>query len=149
MSSVQQLPSAADRAILTAEYEHLLPARLFECFTDPALLAVWWAPEGEVDGRVDGAYHLWWSQMNWHLRGTYSEFAPGERLTFSWKWDHETELPARTVAIEFAPSEGGKGAKLTLTHGFYTESAADVDDRQGHIDGWLYFLSQIDKVDRA
>ncbi len=149
MADIQQLPAETDRVVITAEYAHLSPARLFACFTEPALLARWWAPAGAVVGKPGGGYHLWWESMNWHLRGTYSVFVPGERLVLSWKWDHEPEHPHRTVAIDFAPGAGGKGATLTLTHGFYSASDADAEERQGHIDGWLYFLPQIDQVENA
>ncbi|MEP7293799.1 MAG: SRPBCC domain-containing protein [Chloroflexota bacterium] len=144
MSVVQQ-PSDSDRVIVTAEYPQLSPARLFQCFVDPAVLALWWAPAGASDPRVGGAYHLWWERMQWHLRGTYREFMPGQRLVFSWKWDHEPEVPERTVAVDFAAGEDGQGAQLTLTHGFYT--ADDGEERTGHIDGWLYFLPLINGVD--
>ncbi|MBI1255951.1 MAG: hypothetical protein GC204_00630 [Chloroflexi bacterium] len=136
MSSVHLLASPADRLILTINCPQLTPAQTFDCFTVPDLLALWWSPQAELEPHLSGSYHLFWAGQNWHLRGTYREFVRGERLAFSWQWDHEADVPVRSVEIAFMPQDSG--TQLKLTHGFYTPD--DAEEKQGHLDGWRYFL---------
>jgi uncharacterized protein YndB with AHSA1/START domain len=136
MPIVQMLASDPDRLVVTINCPQLTPAQVFDCFVIPDLLALWWPPQAEIEPRVGGAYHLAWPGQNWHLRGTYTAFARGEWLAFTWQWDHEAEIPVRAVEIEFMAQ--GDGTLLKLTHGFY--SPEDSEEKQGHLDGWLYFL---------
>lgn len=145
MPTVHQLASNADQLIVAAEYPDLSPLQLFDGFTVPELLAQWWAPEAAIEPYAGGHYHLAWSQMNWHLRGSYTEFVPGERLAFTWHWDHEPEKPARLVEIDFAPSDAGSA--LRLKHGMYAPD--DLEERQSHLDGWLFFLEQLGNLESA
>jgi uncharacterized protein YndB with AHSA1/START domain len=81
--------------------------------------------------------------MEWELYGEYSHFEPGRRLAFSWNWRHEPDLPTRQVDIQIEPL--AQGSRLTLTHSAYSDSPADQTDRQSQIDGWHYFLGQLQK----
>ena len=151
-STVEQLESSADRviplgcseAIVAADYPQFTPERLFAAFIQADLLTQWWSPTAETDPRLGGTYHVWWDRLGKHLRGTYREFEPGQRLVFSWKWDEEPQTPERVVEIDFLPAHGG--TKLTLTHGFYEDTEAGAEERRGHLEGWLYFLPMIDKL---
>jgi uncharacterized protein YndB with AHSA1/START domain len=138
---ITQLDSDSGRVVLTADFPHFSPHALFDYFTVPDLLACWWAPEATVDGRPGGSYQLRWPAMKWVLYGDYSQFEPGRRLAFSWRWQHEPDLPTRQVEITFEPL--AQGSRLTLTHSAYDDSPSDQSDRQGHIDGWHYFLGQL------
>lgn len=144
-ATIEPHESAPDRVIIAAHYPQFTPQRLFDAFTQADLLTRWWSPAAETEPRLNGAYHVWWEKLGKSLRGTYREFESGKRLTFTWKWDEDPEMPERTVTIDFAPDAAG-GARLTLTHGFYGEGATEAEDRQGHIEGWLYFLPQLEKV---
>jgi uncharacterized protein YndB with AHSA1/START domain len=144
MPDVQILPSPPDHVLIQADFSNTTPQQVFEYFIKPDLLSKWWPQQAEVDARPSGAYHLSWPGMNWHLRGVYREFVPGEKLTFTWKWDHEPQLPERTVEVIFAPIS--EGTRVTIRHGTYDSSPADKDDRQSHIDGWIHFLAQLQKT---
>jgi uncharacterized protein YndB with AHSA1/START domain len=136
-----QLDSDSGRVVLTADFPNLSPQALFNHFTVPDLLTRWWPQEATVDGRPGGSYRLSWPAMKWELYGEYSQFEPGRRLAFSWRWRHEPELPTRQVNIQIEPV--AEGSRLTLTHSRYSDSPADQTDRQSHIDGWHYFLGQL------
>ncbi len=138
-ATLQLMPSDADRMIVQAEFPDLSPEQVFDAFTTPALLLRWWPPVAEVDPGVGGSYHVHWTKQNIHLRGGYVEFARGKRLVFTWNWDHEPGTPARIVEIDLKPN--GEGTLLLLTHGFYADG--DAEERQGHIDGWLYYLDRL------
>lgn len=54
------LPTAPDHVELVGDFPQFSPAHLFEYWTQPALLTLWWPPEAEVEPQVGGAYHLTW-----------------------------------------------------------------------------------------
>jgi len=140
--SITQIPSSNDKLIIAAEIGKHAPLEVFDYWTKPELLCRWWPQEAEIDARVGGKYHLAWPQMNWHLRGQYTCFEPGTQLAFTWKWDHDEEgMTVREVAIIFEPLSDA-GAKLTLTHGPYTDSADDQQVRiEHHLQGFRPKLS--------
>jgi uncharacterized protein YndB with AHSA1/START domain len=142
---VRQLPTGPDQVVITAAFPGVTPADLFAYWTEPERICRWWSAEAQIDARPGGAYHLAWPRMDRHLRGHYTRFEPGTRLTFTWAWDHEPALPTRTVALDFAP-DGSRGTLLTVAHGAYGDSAAEQADRQSHIDGWLHFLPRLQGV---
>jgi len=116
----------------------------FSYFTRPELLAAWWAPEAKINAQPGGEYVLSWPSQGWHLRGEYTDFAPGERLAFSWRWDHEPQLPTRLVSVQF--EEAPPGALLRLIHGVYGHDAVEQADREAHRDGWLHFLGRLEEA---
>jgi uncharacterized protein YndB with AHSA1/START domain len=142
MTNVTQIPSTTDRMIVEVHYANLTPEQVFDAFTTADGLLRWWPPVAETDARVGGAYHVRWIKQNIDLRGNYIELERGRRLVFTWNWDHEPDVPSRIVEIDFAP-EGG-GTHITLTHGYY--AAGDTEERQGHIDGWLYYLERLGQL---
>ena len=38
---------------------------------------------------------------------------------------------------------GDIGTQLTVTHGTYTNSSKDQEERDGHLEGWIYFLKRL------
>ena len=90
---------------------------------------------------VSRGYHLSWPARDWHLRGVYKEVQPGRRLVFTWKWDHDG-MPERTVEISLQPQEDGS-ALLALSQGLYGTTEEDQKDRADHLEGWQYFLGQL------
>ncbi len=142
--ALQQLPSEGDRLVMRATFPHFSPETLFDHWITPDLLCRWWPPVAEIEPREGGAYHLSWPKMGWHLRGHYTTFERGKALGFTWKWDH-TSAPARQVALDFEALSNG-GAQITLTHGIYTDSSEDQEERQGHVEGWTHFLGSLQQL---
>ncbi len=71
---------------------------VFQAWTDPALLAQWWGPDGvtnpvcELDSRPQGAFHIVMlagdslgelKGSRWPTRGVFLEVLPPERLVFT------------------------------------------------------------------
>ncbi len=142
--SIQLVPTVNNRVVITAHFPKHSPDQLFRYWIEPSLLTQWWPTEAELSPQLDGAYCLSWPQMNWHLRGIFTAFEPGKTLGFTWHWDHEPDRPERQVRLQFGTHPAG-GTSLTLTHGSYTDSQIDQEERQSHIDGWLHFLNQLYK----
>ncbi|MDW3214555.1 MAG: SRPBCC domain-containing protein [Ilumatobacteraceae bacterium] len=123
----------------TIHVEHDLPGdpvAVFEWFVDPVLLPRWWPSEAETHAVEGGRYRLFWAGPDVTLRGEYRDVTPGERLEFTWSWDHE-ELPPRRVEVMFAPSD--RGTLVSVTH----ECDSD-DEGTGYVDGWTHFLSRLE-----
>ncbi len=133
-----------DRVVLRATFPDWTVASIHDHLTKPELLVRWWPQAAETDVREGGAYHLSWPSMDWHLRGSYSALESGKRIAFTWRWDHEPDLPTRTVEIRLHELEGG--AELELTHGTYGDTPGEQEDRQSHIDGWTHFLGQLQRL---
>ena len=140
--AVIQQESEPDLLILTSFYPDVSPQQLFAYWTQPELLQQWWPTKAEVDVRPGGVYCLSWPAMEWNLRGTYSVVQAGQRLAFTWKWDHEPDTPMRTVEVTFEPV-GDVGTQVTVTHGNYTNDSKDQEERDGHLEGWIYFLKRL------
>lgn len=145
MTGVEQQATSREMLAVTAEYPEIGPGELFCYWTEPDLLTRWWPRQAEVDLRRTGSFHFAWPEMDWHLRGVYSDIEPGRKLGFSWYWDHEPRVPARFVDVEFEPLGEG-GTKLTVTHQMYGDGAADQEERKGHLEGWMYFLARLQSV---
>jgi uncharacterized protein YndB with AHSA1/START domain len=141
--SLAQAPSRNDRLVVVARFPDFSPDLLFAYWTTPELLCRWWPQEAEIDPRVGGDYRLSWPQMNWHLRGRYTEFAPGQRLAFTWKWDHQPEYPSAHIVRVLLEPLAGAGTQVTLTHGPYGDSQAEQEVRDGHLEGWTHFLTRL------
>jgi uncharacterized protein YndB with AHSA1/START domain len=141
---LQQLPSEYDRLMMLATFPHVIPETLFDYWITPELICRWWPPVAEIEPREGGEYHLSWPKMNWNLRGRYTTFERGKALAFSWKWDH-ISAPARQVTIDFEALPNG-GTQIILTHGFYTSSAEDQEERNGHLEGWTHFLGELQQL---
>src|SRR5262245_7200082 len=105
---IAQRPSDATTLIIQGDLPNVVPEALLVYWVRPERLQRWWPQQAQSDPQVGGAYHFIWPQQGWHLRGHYTAFEPGRRLTFTWRWDHDpAELPAREVAVTFEPLPGG------------------------------------------
>jgi uncharacterized protein YndB with AHSA1/START domain len=141
--AIQQLSSRDDRLILVATFPNHTPETLFDHWIRPELLQQWWPPAAEIEPCTDGTYHLCWPERDWHLRGRYTGFQSGQRLAFTWQWDHDPAVvPATQVDIAFYPLLGG-GTVLTLIHERYADTPAGRDLRAEHLEGWTHFLARL------
>ncbi len=128
------------------------PERVFDAWTDPALLARWWGPDGtgpldpRIDLRVGGEYRLDMrgedSGKVYRLRGRYVEIDRPARLAFTWEWlDADNSADGETlVELDFRAVDGG--TELTLTHtGFANDSR-----RAAHEEGWTSSLGCLERA---
>ncbi|HEX2622529.1 MAG TPA: SRPBCC domain-containing protein [Phototrophicaceae bacterium] len=140
-TTVQQLPTDVTLVQFEVLYPDVTPQQLFNWWLDPEKLCKWWSQEAETQPETGGSYRLYWKSLNVTLRGVYTVFEPGQRLNFTWKWDHETDRPERLVQIIL--NAENDGTRLLLTHGIYTPG--DTEERQEHQEGWAYFLDNLAK----
>ena len=133
-----------DWLILSTRFPKISPPELMTWFTDAARLNSWWGEEALIEPRPGGIYQVHWPSMGWTMRGEVA-MVTADALVYSWTWDHEPVAPARTVVIR-AEAEG-QDAVLTITHGPYRfiddPNSPELAERQGHHDGWLFFLPRL------
>jgi uncharacterized protein YndB with AHSA1/START domain len=135
---MHQLPSGNDQVVLEGDFEAFSRQELFDYWVTPTLLTQWWPKEAEVIPGKGGTYKFSWPSMGWVLEGKYLEFEPGEKLGFTWKWNHEPDRPGLYVELRFSDAPNG-GTLLHIGQGTYTDSPQSQEDRQGHIEGWIHF----------
>jgi uncharacterized protein YndB with AHSA1/START domain len=145
--------AAVDERTLRLEREFKAPpARVFAAFTDPALLAQWWGPEGmscpvcEIDLRIGGRWRtcIRGEQGEHWVSGVYREIAPPRRLAFTWAWEENGVRGHETmVEIDFAPA--GHNTRIVLTQREF-ESAEQCDN---HNKGWTSAFACLDPFLKA
>ena len=144
-SAVRQI-SAADDVIVIEAHLSMPPDEAYRHWTDPQLLARWWAPQAAFDPA--GMYRYSWPDQGWELSGRVLDADPGRRLRLTWQWSHEPERPERTVEVRFEPDDGD-GTRLQLEHGTYGADTDERADRRDVADGWLHFLGRLAALDPA
>src|SRR5579862_8224495 len=140
----QQLPSDRTTLIIETLFPDTNTEHVFNYWTQPALLPKWGPQEAEIEPHPGGHYHLSWPKMNWHLRGHYTRFEPGKRLTFTWHWDHDREGSDETEVDVTLERNTNDQTRMLLTHGPYSLTPEEQNLRlEHHLTGWLYFLPRL------
>ena len=153
LPSVEIDPDGAspDRLHVRAHFAGIAPAELYRWFAEADRLTQWWPEKAATDPRVGGEYTLEWPEQGWTLRGTFRAASPGEELAYSWAWDHEPDRPPREVTVAFTSGVAGTdtagtgtaGTRVDITHGPYGAGEDEAKERQGHVEGWTYFLGRL------
>lgn len=84
--------------------------------------------EAKVDFREGGSYLM--QAGPYTVRGVYKEISPYDKISFTWLWDHDQEVPEMLVSLEFAHTT--TGTKMTLTQ----DNIADHERFEQHRKGW-------------
>lgn len=121
------------------------PATVFEAWTRPEILALWWGPHhtrmagAEIDARAQGRFRIVLVEDNGarhEVSGSYAEVTPPERLVFSWAWTNAPERVSRVSVVFRAIAEG---TEVTLTH----DRFADEGTATRHRRGWTESLDRL------
>jgi uncharacterized protein YndB with AHSA1/START domain len=140
---MDDVSTSKDKLVLQGFFEGFTPSELFAMWVVPDFLMRWWPEVAEVRSGLDGHYKFSWPGRNWILEGDYKAWEPGERLTFTWKWNFDpADIPEMEVDVKFA-SDGSEGTMLTITHSPYGDSEADNTARDGHREGWMHFCMRL------
>ncbi len=138
----------ADRTLIVERVFKAPPERVFEAWTDPAILVRWWGPEGfetpecEMDVRTGGAWRTTMVSPKGEghtVSGVYREILPPVRLVMTWGWEQDGKRGHETVVeVTFEPS--GAGTRMRLVQSvFESESARDA-----HSEGWISTLKDLE-----
>ncbi len=127
------------------------PARLYEMWTTPDVLATFLGPDDvearvyEYDVRAGGRFRIGMHRPEgdvFYTRGEFRELVPGRRIAMTWTWEEDdpAEEHETLLTLEFTPN--GAGADLELTHAHL----ASLDSRERHTVGWNSILDKLVSV---
>lgn len=118
-------------------------ALVWRAWTDPALTARWWHPEGvevlpgsvTIDLREGGtyAYTMTLGGEQWPTAGTYLEIREPELLRFTWRGPEDTDDVSPLVTVEL--EEAGDG-RTAMTFTLERREAVDPAEHEDVEDGW-------------
>lgn len=110
---------------------------VFSFLIDPAKLQRWLGISAEVAARVGGRLRIDMTGAD-VMEGRYLEITEPSRVSFSWGWVGNDEVPPESSTVTIDLVDDGDATLLTLTH-------ADLPDdhMRAHGAGWTYFLSRL------
>ncbi len=128
------------------------PARVFDAWTDPALLRQWLAPgrlevvEAAADARVGGSYRVVVVDPmgNHHTTGEYRELVPGRRLVKTWVYEGPSHPAGRyptLLTVDFRDTGEGTTELTIRQDRLLTEL-----DREGNREGWRLCLDKLEAL---
>ena len=146
-------PASLEDDTLVIEREFAAPRELvFKAWTDPAMLAVWFCPEGcdqpfgRFDPRVGGSYRVCLrgkeSGTEWWMQGEFLEISPPERIVMTHVWDDVDRRPATdsVITVRFE----ARGARTRMV--FHQVRFASVFERDDHRKGWDSCFNRLQRL---
>ena len=140
-----------DDAVELTRVLRATPEEVFSAWTEPLLIAGWWAGVGgwveanaEIDLRVGGQYRFTMRNQTGAVdgvHGVYTEVSRPERLGFTWTWEDEPSVMRGSAGslVEIVLYEAPGGTRLDLTH----SGLATKLTRELHGDGWNALLTSL------
>ena len=145
MSALKDDPVESGRSLRISKLIANSPERLFEMWTDPAHIQVWWGPEGvdcpyaEVDLRPGGSYRIANRLQDgttlW-IFGKFETVEPPVRLVYTWRTDRTVDSSER-VTVQF--TDQGEMTEVSILH----ELIADSETMLSHGNGWQGCLDKL------
>lgn len=123
---------------------------LFQAWTDPQELMLWWRQDGDgwsfagaaLDLRVGGRYRLSMRDPDGRTHtahGIYREIKRSERLVFTWDWEGQS-VGDTLVTVTFRRVDA-EHTEVVLTHERFANPA-----RMGrHLQGWTELLKLLEQ----
>lgn len=144
MTELQTQPKGAEPSALELVFDREFDApveQVFEAFTDPAQLRLWWGPKEmtvpvcELDVRVGGAWRTVMESPDGQqhiVGGTYTTLEPPHVLAFTWAWEYAGGPGHRTqITIRLQPV----GERTAMR--FEQRTFKEAEHRSNHEHGWV------------
>ncbi len=126
------------------------PEKIFRAFVEPDAIASWLPPYGylctvhELDAKVGGSHKMSFRNFTTghghSFGGTYLEFAPGERLVYTDKFD-DANLPGE-MKVTVVLKAVSVGTEVTITQ----EGVPDIIPAEACYLGWQDSLHKLTKL---
>jgi uncharacterized protein YndB with AHSA1/START domain len=117
------------------------PELVWRFWTDPDHLVRWMGRIAQLEPRAGGTFRLDYGQGD-VASGRVLEADAPRRLVFTWGWenpDDPIQPGGSTVEVSLEPD--ADGTRLRLRH-----SGLDAASREGHHEGWQYFLGRLSEA---
>jgi uncharacterized protein YndB with AHSA1/START domain len=148
-----------DRDLVISRFIAAAPERVFQAWTDPALMVQWFTPPPfrtisvETDVRPGGASLIIMQGPDgtqYPNRGIYLEVVPGRRIVFTDAYVRAWEpspKPFFTGILTFEPE--GEGTRYTALARHWTKDDKEAHERMGFHTGWGIATDQMEALLRA
>lgn len=141
-----------DNSIVISRQVKAPPERVFDAFTDPAHISLWWGPRGfttstlEHDLRVGGRWRFIMhgpDGKDWDNRIDYTEVVPSARLAYHHGRDADADPHQWNVVITFDELDGGTLVTLRM----FFASAEQYQEKLeiGAVEGGNQTLTRLDE----
>jgi uncharacterized protein YndB with AHSA1/START domain len=116
------------------------PATVFAFLTDPERILSWMGAEVMAEAHPGGLYLIKGVGDRPRVaRGAFREVVPIHRLTYSFGWEGDEEVPPGSSLIEIDLVDRDGGTLLRLTHSGLPSAAQCAD----HDKGWAHYLGRL------
>lgn len=143
--------SAADRTLVMERVFSATPERVFQAWTDPAVLARWWGPETyrtpepEMDVRPGGHWRTVMAGPKGEshtVSGVYRTIEPPRRLVMTWGWEEADGTRGHETVVEVTLEPVPEGTRLRLVQRIF-----ETPERaQSHTMGWTSSFNELDRL---
>jgi len=146
------------RELVLSRHIDAAPEAVYRCWTEPELLARWFAPKpwttphAELDVRPGGSNLVVMRSPEGEdhpNRGVYLEVVPGRRLVVTDAYEsawQPSKSPFMTLILTFDPEEGGTRYIARALH--WSEADRDRHEQMGFHEGWGICAAQLEAVAR-
>ena len=114
------------------------PETVFPYFTDPQRMVAWMGIFAEVEARVGGQYRVRVNSGGIAV-GEYVEIVPPERITWTWGWEGNTEVPPGSSTVEVTLTPDGDATIVRLRH----SGLPDDGWHSKHDEGWGHYVARL------
>ena len=114
------------------------PAVVWQYWLDPAQLVRWMGSQATIDARPGGPIRVEYGNGA-VMSGAIVELDAPRRLVFTWGWEDPAEVVrpgGSTVEVTFLEVPGGTRVRIRHT-------GLPDGEREGHAEGWDYFLGRL------
>jgi uncharacterized protein YndB with AHSA1/START domain len=138
------MPLTATESADALEYELTIraaPETVWRFWTEPERLVTWMGKVATLEPQAGGTFRLDYGQGD-VASGQVLEADPPRRLVFTWGWenpDDPVQPGGSIVELTLDPDADGQQTRLRLRH-----TGLDAASRQGHDEGWRYFLDRLE-----
>jgi uncharacterized protein YndB with AHSA1/START domain len=155
MAQANSTTSSADRELVLTRVVDAPRERLFQGWTDPALLPQWFAPAPltttvhELDVRPGGVFRVTMRDPNgteYPAHGVYLEIVKNERIVTTDAYDgpgwQPSAKPFMTAIITFEDAGPGK-TRYTARARHWSAADREAHEKMGFHEGWGQCLDQL------
>ena len=122
------------------------PARMWALWTERALMASWFGPEGVTseitawDLSEGGAWALSMNGQH-HLQGEFQVLDEPHRLVITWQWVDDAH--DSTVDVRFHPLDDGARTRMVVIHSRLTSEEEQANHDQGWGSTWQALAERV------